>query len=69
MSTEVNIGEVSANLHTMDSSAPLSRAQLLEVARIVAALVREENQHQDRAAGERRITQGVSAERDADSEN
>jgi hypothetical protein len=66
MPTEVHIGEIAASLHATDSSAPLSRAQLMEVARLVMQMTREANDHRERVAAERRITQGVSAERDAD---
>lgn len=69
MATEISIGEITADLHTVDSSAPLSHAQLFEVARIVARILQEERAHRARVAAERRITQGVSAERDADAES
>jgi hypothetical protein len=69
MPTEVHISEIAASVHATDSSAPLSRAQLLEIARLVMQMVREADAHRERAAAERRITQGVSAERDADQDN
>jgi len=47
----------------------LSRAQLLEVARLVTQMMREASEHRARVAAERRITQGVSAERDTNQDN
>lgn len=63
---EVEIHEVTSTVRAVDGQSVLS-PQLLQ--RLVAAVVqalRDGDEHERRAGAERKITDGVSAERDAE---
>jgi hypothetical protein len=62
---DVEIGEVSSTLRTVDSDLPLSPQTLQRLVQMVVRAVREGHEHERRVQAERRITGGVSAERDA----
>jgi hypothetical protein len=68
MATQIEIHDISATLHTVDSNAPLSRPVLEQLAKMVVTAMQEQQEHRDRAESERRITGGVSSERDSDFE-
>jgi hypothetical protein len=65
MATQIEIGEIAATLHTVDGSSPLSRPALDQLVKLVIETLRQQQEQRDRADSERRITGGVSAERDA----
>lgn len=61
----VDIGEVSSTVRTVDSDLPLSPRTLQRLVQMVLRAVHEDHDHARRVQAERRITDGVSAERDA----
>ena len=61
----VEIGEVSSTVRAVDGDAPLSSRALAQLAAAVARALRDGGESEKRAAAERQITGGVSAERDA----
>ncbi|HWX65693.1 MAG TPA: hypothetical protein VNZ27_04610 [Rhodanobacter sp.] len=63
---EVEIGEVSSTVHTVDSELPLSAQAMQRLVHAVSTAVRDSHAHQKRSEEERRVTGGVSAERDAE---
>lgn len=63
----VDIGEVSSTTRALDGEALLSKPTLDRIVAAVVNAMRESGERGERAADERRITGGVSAERDAES--
>jgi hypothetical protein len=63
---DVEIGEVIANVHAVDSSAMLSPDVMRLIVEAVLKAVEEREAHKQNVRAERRITDGVSAERDAE---
>jgi len=61
---QVEIGEVSSTVRTVDSEALLSPRVLEQIVAAVVRAIRDGDEHDRRAGAERRITGGVSAERD-----
>jgi hypothetical protein len=64
MSMDVEIGEVSSTVRSVDGDTLLAPRVLQRIVAAVAAAIREGGERETRARGERRITGGVSAERD-----
>jgi hypothetical protein len=62
----VEINEVSSTVRTVDSQALLSPAVLERIIAAVMQAVKEGNAREERAQGERRVTGGVSDEREAE---
>jgi hypothetical protein len=60
----VEIGEVSSTVRAVDSDALVSPRVLHQIIAAVKAAIREGAEREERAKGERKITGGVSAERD-----
>jgi hypothetical protein len=69
MATQIEINDISATMHAVDSNANLSRPMLEQLAKMVVAAMQEQQEHRERADSERRITGGVSSERDSDFES
>jgi hypothetical protein len=63
---DVEIGEVIANVHAVDGSAMLSPDVMRRIVEAVLKAVEEREAHKQSVRAERRITDGVSAERDAE---
>lgn len=61
---DVQIDEVSSTVRTMDGQALLSPRVLASIVSTVTQAVRDALEHDKRVHGERRITDGVAAERD-----
>lgn len=62
---EVEIGEVSSTVRSVDGDALLSPRVLQRIVAAVTAALRDGGDRERRAHDERKITGGVSAERDA----
>jgi len=60
----VEIGEVTSTVRTVDSETLLSPRLLERLVAAVAAAIQEHDRHEQRVHAERRVTGGVSAERD-----
>jgi hypothetical protein len=60
----VEIGEITSTVRAMDTEALLSPRLLERIVAAVAEAIKDHDQHDKRAQSERRITGGVSAERD-----
>ena len=61
---DVEIGEVTSTVRAMDSEALLSPRLIERIVAAVAAAIKDRDEHDKRVHAERRITGGVSAERD-----
>jgi hypothetical protein len=61
----VEINEVSSTVRAMDGRAMLSPAVLERIVSALAQAIKEGEAREQRAQGERRVTGGVSDERDA----
>lgn len=57
---DVNIGQVHSTVRATDSSSGLAPETFERLVRAVLERVREEQQHEQRAHGERRLAAGVS---------
>jgi hypothetical protein len=66
LSVDVEIGEVSATVRAVDGSHLLSPEVLKEIVRVVLHAVEERDAHTERVRAERRVTGGVSQERDTE---
>ncbi len=62
----VEIGEVSSTVRAVDGDALLSPRLLERIVSHVARILRAEDERERRGGAERKITDGVSAERDAE---
>lgn len=62
----VDIGEVETTVRAVDGEALLSPRVLERIVAAVLAAVKEQGLHDARVSAERRITGGVSSERDAE---
>ena len=62
---QIDIGEVSSTVRAMDGETLLSPAILQRIVSAVVQAMRESGERDERAAGERRITGGVSDERES----
>lgn len=60
----VEIGEVSSTMRTVDSDMLLSPRMLDRIADATAERIKDRDAHEKRAKAERRITGGVAEERD-----
>ena len=63
---DVQIGEVVATVRAVDGSALLSPEVLKQIVKVVMRAVEEHEAHTDRVRAERRVTGGVSQERDTE---
>jgi hypothetical protein len=63
---DVEIGEVTATVRAVDGSALLSPDVMKQILKAVMRAVEERDSHADRVRAERRVTGGVSQERDAE---
>jgi hypothetical protein len=63
---DVQIGEVTATIRAVDGSALLSPEGLKQILKVVMRAVEEREAHTERVRAERRVTGGVSQERDAE---
>jgi hypothetical protein len=61
---QVEIGEVSSTVRAVDGSALLSPQVLRTIVQAVLQAVKEHQEHEQRDHAERRVTGGVSQERD-----
>jgi hypothetical protein len=61
---EVEIGNVTSTVRAMDGDALLAPKTMNKIVRAVLEAVKEHEEHGKRAHSERRITDGVSHERD-----
>ncbi len=64
----VEIGEVTSTVRTVDTQALLSPRLLERIVAAVAEALTERERHEQRVRAERRVTGGVSAERDEESQ-
>ena len=62
----VEIGEVSSTVRAVDSNSLLSPRILEQIVAAVSRALKDGGESEKRAGAERRITGGVSAERDAE---
>ena len=62
---DVQIGEVTATVRAVDGSALLSPEVLKQIVKVVMRAVEDHESHAERLRAERRVTGGVSQERDA----
>jgi hypothetical protein len=62
---DVQIGEVTATVRAVDGSALLSPEVLKQIVTVVMRAVEDRETHMERVRAERRVTGGVSQERDA----
>jgi hypothetical protein len=62
----VEIGEVSSTVRTLDTEALLSPRMLERIVAAVADALADRAAHDQRVHAERRITEGVTAERDGE---
>jgi len=60
----VEIGEVSSTMRTVDGDALLSPRMLERIAEATAQRIKDHDAHEKRAKAERRITGGVAEERE-----
>ena len=60
----VEIGEVSSTVRAIDGDAPLSAQAMQRIVQAVLRALRDGQDQEVRAMAERRVTGGVSAERD-----
>jgi hypothetical protein len=63
---DVDIGEIASTVRTVDGSSLLSPEVMERIVRAVLQAVDEKQARDARVRAERRITDGVSAERDAE---
>ncbi len=63
---DVEIGEIASTVRTVDGSSLLSPEVMERVVRAVLQAVEDKQARDARVRAERRITDGVSAERDAE---
>lgn len=63
---DVQIGEVTATVRAVDGSALLSPEVMKQIVTVVMRAVEDREAHRDRVSAERRVTGGVSQERDAE---
>jgi len=63
---DVEIGEVASNVRTVDGSSLLAPELMERIVRAVLQALEEKQARDARVRAERRITDGVSAERDAE---
>ncbi|RPI57892.1 MAG: hypothetical protein EHM55_00140 [Acidobacteria bacterium] len=63
----VEINEVSSTVRAIDGDAPLSPQAMQRIVEAVLRALKSGNDHEAKAAAERRVTGGVSAERDEES--
>jgi hypothetical protein len=63
----VEIGEVTSTVRAVDTDTLLSPRVLERVVAAVVDALKDRDQHEKRAQAERRVTGGVSAERDEES--
>jgi len=61
---EVDIGEISSTVRSVDGDTLLSPKILQRIVAAVTAALRDSGERERRARDERRVTDGVSAERD-----
>ncbi len=61
---DVQIDELTSTVRAVDSHALLSPALIERLVAAVAAAIKERDEHDKRAHAERRVTGGVSDERD-----
>jgi hypothetical protein len=62
---DVDIGEVNATVHAVDGKSLLSPEVLQSIVRVVMRAVDDKLAHEKRVGAERKITDGVSIERDS----
>ena len=60
----VEINEVSSTVRAIDGAAPLSPQVMQRIIEAVIRAIKDGEAHERRAQAERRVTGGVSAERD-----
>ena len=61
---DVEINEVSSTVRTIDGEAPLAPHTMQRIVQAVLRALEAGREHDENAGAERRITGGVSAERD-----
>lgn len=63
---DVQIGEITTTIKAVDGTTLISPDVLRQIVSVVMRAVEERDAHSDRVRAERRVTGGVSQERDAE---